>query len=72
MIDHLQRIQCTLEAMTKMIQVLEGLRNEGLEKNPQLFAVLAEAPLDELSRMKLEIDDHIQKLKKLESTKASA
>jgi hypothetical protein len=45
----------SVEQLERMNRVLEHLRNEVLPRNPRMFAVMAEGPLDEIQRLHDEI-----------------
>ncbi|HMO64663.1 MAG TPA: hypothetical protein PKE47_05475 [Verrucomicrobiota bacterium] len=45
----------SVEQLERMNRVLEHLRNEVLPRNPRMFALLAEGPLDEIQRLHDEI-----------------
>ena len=52
----------TIEQLERMNRVLAHLRAEVLEKNPKLFKVMIEGPLDEISRLKDQIEAQSQAL----------
>jgi hypothetical protein len=51
-----------IDQMGRMQRILESYRNEILNKNPRNFAVLAEAPLEQLRQLQQQIDEYIQRL----------
>jgi hypothetical protein len=46
----------TIEQLERMNRVLAHLREDVLPKNPKLFKVMIEGPLDEISRLKDQIE----------------
>lgn len=47
MIQNVKRLRVTMQQMERFIRALDDLKRDVLPKNPQLFAVMSEAPLDE-------------------------
>lgn len=45
----------SVEQLERMNRVLEHLRTEVLPRNPRMFALMAEGPLDEIQRLHDEI-----------------
>ena len=62
MIENTDQLIQAIEQMGRMQRVLESFRNEILPKNPRNFAVFAEGPLDEIGKLKAEIDDYVTRL----------
>jgi len=56
------RIRVTMEQMDRLLRALEDLRLNVLPTNPQLFAAMAEAPLDDLRRLRGEINQCVVEL----------
>ncbi len=56
------RVRVTMQQMERLIAALEDLRENVLPENPQLFAVMAEAPLDDLSRLRAELQTYVHEL----------
>jgi hypothetical protein len=52
-----------MEQMGRLIRALEDLKRTVLPKDPKLFATMAEAPLDDLERLRNEINDYVHALK---------
>ena len=52
----------SIEQLQLMNEALEHLRTEVLAKNPRLFAVLAEGPLEEIRRLHAEIQQQTEAL----------
>lgn len=53
--ETVDRLRVTMQQMEKLIRALDDLRDNVLPENPQLFATMAEAPLDDLSRLRAEV-----------------
>lgn len=51
-----ERLAQTIEMLELMNQALRHLRIEVLPKNPKMFALLAEGPLEEMRRLQTEIE----------------
>lgn len=62
MIATVDRLRVSMEQMERLIRAIDDLRENVLPANPALFAALSEAPLDELSRMRQEIDGYVHDL----------
>jgi len=60
--ENIRKAQVTIEQMKRMVAALEGL-GEQLPKDPKLYALMAEAPLEHLSRMRDELDQYLAELK---------
>ena len=61
--DDANRMQVSLEQIGLLIRAIEDLKENVLPKDPKLFAVLAEGPLDQMSRIRQEIDQYVGALK---------
>jgi hypothetical protein len=59
MIADVDRIRVTMQQMDRVLRALEDLRLTILPNNPQLFASMAEAPLDDLKRLRSEINEYV-------------
>jgi hypothetical protein len=59
----IKEVHVTIEQMKHMVEALEGLSNELLPKDPRLFSLMAEAPLEHLSRMRCELEQRLSELK---------
>jgi len=64
------RAQATIRAMKLMSEALEDI-GERLPEDPRLYALLAESPLEDLRRMRDELDHYFAELKQV-ATAASA
>ena len=62
MIKDVVRLQITMQQMERLIAALDDLKENVLPKHPQLFAVLAEAPLEDLQRLRREVNGFVQEL----------
>ena len=56
------RLRVTMQQMERLINALDDLRENVLPRNPQLFAAMAEAPLEHLSRLRDEIHAYVEEL----------
>jgi hypothetical protein len=56
-------LKVTMQQMTRVLRALEDLKQTVLRKNPTLFATMAEAYLDDLDRLRAEIDELLVGLK---------
>ena len=68
--ENIHRAQVTTHAMKSMIAALEDVVQQ-LPDNPKLFAFLAESPLEELRRMRDELDQLLEPLKHTPATSAT-
>ena len=62
MIENVQQLRVTMQQMERLFHALEDLRQTVLPKNPKLFATLAEGPLDDLQRLRSDVDNFIHQL----------
>ena len=62
MIRDVARLQVTLQQMERLIRALDDLKHNVLPKDPQLFATMAEAPLEDLQRLRREVSGFVQEL----------
>lgn len=72
MSENMVRIQTTINRMKGMTEALESLCDEMMTKNPRLFATLAESPLEDLRRMRDELDQLLEPLKNIPAASASS
>ena len=63
MIHDVEQLRVTMQQMERLIRAVEDLNETVLPTNPQLFATLAEAPLDDLGRLRKEINSYAEELK---------
>jgi hypothetical protein len=69
--ENMLRIQVTIQQIKRVAEAFESLSDEVLQKNPKLFAVMAEAPLDDLGRMLTEVEQRLAELKQVATASAS-
>ena len=62
MIEDPKQLRVTLEQMQRLLCALDDLKEEVLPKDPQLFAVMAEAPLEDLDHLRQEVQGFIDQL----------
>ena len=62
MIKDPNHLRLTLQQMKRLLRALDDLKDTVLPKNPQLFAVMAEAPLEDLDRLRQEVEDFLDQL----------
>ncbi|MBW3539863.1 MAG: hypothetical protein KY476_06305 [Planctomycetes bacterium] len=62
MISNLNRLRVTMQQMERLIRALDDLKRDVLPNDPRLFAVMSEAPLDALNRLRNEIAGYVQEL----------
>jgi hypothetical protein len=62
MIVNAKGIRTTMEQMDRMIRALDDLRTSVLARDPKLFAVMAEGPLEDLDRLRGELNGYIDEL----------
>lgn len=65
--ENINRAQATIHAMKLMIEALEDV-GQNLPKDPKLFALLAESPLEDLRRLRDEVDQLLEPLKHVAAT----
>jgi hypothetical protein len=56
MIEDSNQLRVTLQQMTRLLCALDDLKEQVLPKDPQLFALMAEAPLEDLDRLRQEVE----------------
>lgn len=69
--DSIRRAQVTIGAMKLMVDALDDIVQQ-LPKNPELYAVLAESPLEDLRRMRNELDQHLDHIKQASVVSSTA
>ena len=62
MLTNVNQLRTTLEQMERLLRALDDLNENVLPKDPVLFAVMAEAPLDDLARLRNEIHGYARQL----------
>ena len=56
MIENDLEFQVTLTQLDRLLRGLDDLRNTVLAQNPKLFATLSEGVLDDIERLRLELE----------------
>jgi hypothetical protein len=56
-------MRVTMQQMERLIRALDDLKINVLPKNPQLFATMSEAPLDDLDKLREELSGYVRELK---------
>jgi hypothetical protein len=56
MIEDSNQLRATLQQMKQLLCALDDLKDQVLPKDPKLFAVMAEAPLEDLDRLHQEVE----------------
>ncbi len=62
MIEDANRLRVTLQQMQRLLCALDDLKEQVLPKDPKLFAVMAEAPLEDLDRLREEVEGILDQL----------
>jgi hypothetical protein len=62
--EHIQKIRVTIQQMKRLLNGLEGIAEE-LPNDPELHALLADAPLEHLSRLIHELERYFAELKQV-------
>ena len=57
------RVSLALQQLERLLRALEDLRENVLPRDPTLFATMAEAPLDDLERLRKELAGYLQDAK---------
>jgi len=60
MITNEHQLQVSLLQLQRLLNALEALREDVLPRDPRLFGVMAEAPLDDIERVRQEIDAYLE------------
>ena len=55
-------LRLTLQQMGRLLRALDDLKDTVLPKDPQLFALMAEAPLEDLDRLRQEVEGFLDQL----------
>ena len=58
----LSRLRVTMEQMDRLICALDDLKKNVLPKDPNLFATMAEAPLEDLEKLRQEVRECMDEL----------
>jgi hypothetical protein len=60
--DTVNRLRITMQQMERLIRALDDLKENVLPKDPHLFAVMSEGPLEDLGRLRLELEGYVKEL----------
>jgi len=63
MIEDANRLRVTMQQMQRLRWALADLKEPGLSQEPKLFATMAEAPLEDLDRLRQEVESFLDQLK---------
>jgi hypothetical protein len=61
-IKNVDELRVTMQQMERVIRALDDLKANVLPQNPELFATMAEAPLEDLGRLREELSQFLQDL----------
>ena len=56
MIEDAHQLQVTMQQMQRLLWALADLKEQVLSQDPKLFATMAEAPLEDLDRLRQEVE----------------
>ena len=59
MISDEKRLEVTLQQMTHILRALDDVKQNVLPRNPQMFAVMAEGYVDQLARLREEVESYL-------------
>lgn len=62
MIEEPNQLRVALQQMGRLLHALEDLKEHVLPKDPQLFATMAEAPLEDLERLRQQVEGFLDQL----------
>ena len=62
MIENQNQLRVTLQQMGRLLSALEDLKEQVLAKDPRLFAVMAEAPLEDLKQLRQQVERFLEQL----------
>ena len=63
MIEDANQLRVTMQQMQRLLWALADLKEQVLSQDPKLFATMAEAPLEDLDRLRQEIESFLDQLK---------
>lgn len=63
MIQNVGQLHVTMQQLDRLICAVEDLKENVLPQDPQLFATLAEAPLEDLRKLREEINEYAEEVK---------
>ncbi len=53
------RLRVTMQQMERLIRALDDLKENVLPKDPHLFALMSEGPLEDLGRLREELEGYV-------------
>ena len=59
MISDEERLDVTLQQMMYLLRALDDIKQNVLPRNPQMFAMMAEGYVDQLARLREEIESYL-------------
>ena len=62
MIEDTNQLRVTLQQMRRLLWALADLKEQVLPQDPKLFATMAEAPLEDLDRLRQEVESFLDRL----------
>ena len=62
MIEDTNQLRVTLQQMQRLLSALADLKAQVLLQDPKLFATMAEAPLEDLDRLRQEVEGFLDQL----------
>jgi hypothetical protein len=63
MIEDANQLRVTMQQMQRLLWALADLKEQVLSQDPKLFATMAEAPLEDLDRLRQEVEGFLDQLK---------
>jgi hypothetical protein len=63
MIEDANQLRVTMQQMRRLLWTLADLKEQVLSQDPKLFATMAEAPLEDLDRLRQEVESFLDQLK---------
>jgi hypothetical protein len=63
MIEDANQLRVTMQQMGRLLWALADLKEQVLSQDPKLFATMAEAPLEDLDRLRQEVESFLDQLK---------
>ena len=63
MIEDANQLRVTMQQMRRLLGALADLKEQVLSQDPKLFATMAEAPLEDLDRLRQEVESFLDQLK---------
>ena len=63
MVEDASQLRVTLQQMQRLLWALADLKEHVLSQDPKLFAIMAEAPLEDLDRLRQEVESFLDQLK---------